>query len=88
MATDVASKGLDFADVQHVINFDMPDEIENYIHRIGRTGMSAHLLSIASMWYALYRLSCYFRNKSIDIDRVRPLWANRSGNYFYQQSKL
>ncbi|KAK2158390.1 hypothetical protein LSH36_171g03038 [Paralvinella palmiformis] len=38
VATDVASKGLDFADVQHVINFDMPDDIENYVHRIGRTG--------------------------------------------------
>lgn len=38
VATDVASKGLDFAEVQHVINFDMPDDIENYVHRIGRTG--------------------------------------------------
>jgi ATP-dependent RNA helicase DDX41 len=38
IATDVASKGLDFNDVQHVINFDMPKEIENYVHRIGRTG--------------------------------------------------
>jgi ATP-dependent RNA helicase DDX41 len=38
IATDVASKGLDFADVQHVINYDMPEEIENYVHRIGRTG--------------------------------------------------
>ncbi|KYQ91346.1 DEAD/DEAH box helicase [Tieghemostelium lacteum] len=38
VATDVASKGLDFPDIQHVINFDMPKEIENYIHRIGRTG--------------------------------------------------
>jgi len=38
IATDVASKGLDFANVQHVINFDMPKEIENYVHRIGRTG--------------------------------------------------
>ncbi|KAK9810473.1 hypothetical protein WJX72_011297 [[Myrmecia] bisecta] len=38
VATDVASKGLDFPDIQHVINFDMPDEIENYVHRIGRTG--------------------------------------------------
>lgn len=28
----------DFPDVQQVINFDMPDEIENYVHRIGRTG--------------------------------------------------
>ncbi|KAI8462283.1 MAG: P-loop containing nucleoside triphosphate hydrolase protein [Monoraphidium minutum] len=39
-ATDVASKGLDFPGVQHVINYDMPDEIENYVHRIGRTGRS------------------------------------------------
>lgn len=40
VATDVASKGLDFQNVQHVINFDMPDDIENYVHRIGRTGRS------------------------------------------------
>eukprot|EP00967_Tisochrysis_lutea_P051544 scaffold63680_cov18-Tisochrysis_lutea.AAC.1 len=31
-------QGLDFAEVQHVINYDMPSEIENYVHRIGRTG--------------------------------------------------
>ncbi|KAJ8906363.1 hypothetical protein NDN08_002856 [Rhodosorus marinus] len=38
VATDVAAKGLDFPDIQHVINYDMPKEIENYVHRIGRTG--------------------------------------------------
>mmetsp|Transcript_18958 Transcript_18958/g.47034 ORF Transcript_18958/g.47034 Transcript_18958/m.47034 type:complete len:689 (-) Transcript_18958:1929-3995(-) len=39
VATDVAAKGLDFPQsIQHVINFDMPSEIENYVHRIGRTG--------------------------------------------------
>ncbi|VVB15676.1 unnamed protein product [Arabis nemorensis] len=38
VATDVASKGLDFPDIQHVINFDMSADIENYVHRIGRTG--------------------------------------------------
>lgn len=38
VATDVASKGLDFPDIRHVINYDMPAEIENYVHRIGRTG--------------------------------------------------
>lgn len=38
VATDVAAKGLDFPNIQHVINFDMPTEIENYVHRIGRTG--------------------------------------------------
>jgi len=38
VATDVASKGLDFPDIKHVVNFDMPKEIEDYVHRIGRTG--------------------------------------------------
>lgn len=38
IATDVASKGLDFEGIQHVVNYDMPEEIENYVHRIGRTG--------------------------------------------------
>ncbi|KAJ1844406.1 hypothetical protein LPJ57_009506, partial [Coemansia sp. RSA 486] len=38
VATDVASKGLDFPEIKHVINFDLPREIENYTHRIGRTG--------------------------------------------------
>jgi len=40
VATDVASKGLDFPNIQHVINYDLPEEIENYVHRIGRTGRS------------------------------------------------
>ncbi|XP_047522821.1 ATP-dependent RNA helicase abstrakt [Pieris napi] len=38
VATDVASKGLDFQNIQHVINYDMPEDIENYVHRIGRCG--------------------------------------------------
>jgi ATP-dependent RNA helicase DDX5/DBP2 len=38
IATDVASRGLDVKDISHVINYDMPNEIEAYIHRVGRTG--------------------------------------------------
>ena len=38
VATDLIARGIDVADVSHVINFDMPDVPENYIHRIGRTG--------------------------------------------------
>ncbi|PHJ22388.1 ethylene-responsive rna helicase [Cystoisospora suis] len=38
IATDVASRGLDIHDIQFVINYDVPKNIESYIHRIGRTG--------------------------------------------------
>lgn len=37
-ATDVASRGIDVAEISHVINFDMPDTADAYTHRIGRTG--------------------------------------------------
>ena len=38
VATDIASRGIDISDVSHVINFDIPQNPEDYVHRIGRTG--------------------------------------------------
>ena len=38
IATDVMSRGIDVSDISHVINFDLPIDIESYVHRIGRTG--------------------------------------------------
>jgi ATP-dependent RNA helicase RhlE len=41
VATDVAARGIDVADVAHVVNFDMPKEAEDYVHRVGRTGRAS-----------------------------------------------
>jgi ATP-dependent RNA helicase DeaD len=38
VATDVAARGLDINDISHVINYDLPYDVESYVHRIGRTG--------------------------------------------------
>jgi ATP-dependent RNA helicase RhlE len=51
VATDIAARGIDVSKISHVINFDMPDTAEAYIHRIGRTGRMTHrgtALSFAS----------------------------------------
>ena len=38
VATDVAARGIDVDDISHVFNYDLPDNLEDYIHRVGRTG--------------------------------------------------
>jgi ATP-dependent RNA helicase RhlE len=41
VATDIAQRGLDISGISHVINFDVPQQAEDYVHRIGRTGRAA-----------------------------------------------
>ena len=51
IATDVASRGLDITTVSHIINYDIPDDVETYFHRIGRTaraGANGTALSFVS----------------------------------------
>jgi ATP-dependent RNA helicase RhlE len=42
VATDIAARGIDVSEISHVINFDMPDTVDAYTHRIGRTGRAHH----------------------------------------------
>ena len=57
VATDVAARGLHIPEVSHVFNFDLPQQAEDYVHRIGRTGRagaSGHAISMACEDYAHY----------------------------------
>ncbi|MGH7996803.1 MAG: DEAD/DEAH box helicase [Opitutaceae bacterium] len=42
VATDIAARGLDIAGISHVVNYDVPENPEDYVHRIGRTGRAQH----------------------------------------------
>ncbi|MDK7225252.1 helicase-related protein, partial [Proteus mirabilis] len=56
VATDVAARGLHIPSVTHVFNYDLPDDCEDYVHRIGRTGRagkSGNSISLACEEYAL-----------------------------------
>jgi ATP-dependent RNA helicase RhlB len=56
VATDVAARGLHIPQVTHVFNYDLPDDCEDYVHRIGRTGRageSGHSISFACEDYAI-----------------------------------
>src|SRR6201992_4398085 len=56
IATDVASRGLHIPDVSHVFNFDLPNDAEDYVHRIGRTaraGAEGEAISFGCEEYAI-----------------------------------
>ena len=50
IATDVASRGLDIDDVTHVYNYDFPRDMEEYVHRVGRTGRAGKTGTSISLW--------------------------------------
>jgi ATP-dependent RNA helicase RhlB len=57
VATDVASRGIHVEDISHVFNYDLPQDVENYIHRIGRTaraGKTGRAISLACEKYVFH----------------------------------
>jgi ATP-dependent RNA helicase RhlE len=74
VATDVASRGIHVQDIAHVINYDLPEVAESFIHRVGRTGRagghgSASTLFVKEQRTELFQLE---RILGIKIERMRP----------------
>ncbi len=68
VATDVAARGLDIDDISHVFNYDLPDDPELYVHRVGRTaragktGIAISLLTAKEQWH-LHRIEGFTKQQ-------------------------
>ncbi len=74
VATDVAARGLDIDDVDAVFNYDVPDEMENYTHRIGRTGRAKRhgvAYTFVSTVTESVRMDDIVRNTKAEIQRLK-----------------
>ncbi len=94
VATDVASRGLDITTVSHIINYDLPDDVETYFHRIGRTaraGAQGTSLSFVSQndMYTLRKIQNITQNSlknlntelGIEVDFKNAIGAPRNNRY-------
>jgi ATP-dependent RNA helicase DeaD len=79
VATDVVGRGIDVVNISHIINYDLPEDPENYVHRIGRTGrMGADGVAIAFVTPEqgdLLTAIESFSNKQLDEDRIEGFEA-------------
>ena len=80
IASDVASRGLDIPEVSHVFNFDVPLNLEDYVHRIGRTGRAGKRGKAITI--------CFDREKPV-IEKIEKLIKKKlDKQYFYQKDTV
>lgn len=92
VATDVAARGLDIRTISHVVNFDMPMQAEDYVHRIGRTGRggstgSAYSLIGPQDWQLFYRIQKFLDTRyeltaipGLEAQQVKPKFSGSASN--------
>ncbi len=73
VATDIAARGIDVPDISHVVNFDLPDDAENYIHRIGRTARNGATGAAISL------VDGTEKSKLRDVEKLIRITLPRSG---------
>ena len=96
IATDIAARGLDIPHIEHVINYDLPQRTEDYIHRIGRTaraGKKGSALSFISendknIWKNIYKLIATNENKAFNSeDLIGKSLNSKSKNVINKKEK-
>ena len=96
IATDIAARGLDIPHIEHVINYDLPQRTEDYIHRIGRTaraGKKGSALSFISendknIWGNIYKLIATNENKAFNSkDLIDKSLNSKSKNVINKKEK-
>jgi len=85
VATDVAARGIDIDDITHVINYQIPEDEQAYVHRIGRTGRAGKTgIAITLVdWDELERWSGI--NKALDLDCPDPSETYSTSPHFYEE---
>ena len=94
VATDVAARGLDISHIEHVINYDLPQRTEDYIHRIGRTaraGKKGSVLSFISetdknIWRDIYKLINPNDQKNYTSSGLREKFSKRSSKDLFDSN--
>lgn len=84
IATDVSARGIDIADIDYVINYDLPERTENYVHRVGRTGRGINKGTAISFCSSeekdLLEEIQSFLNKPIDVIKTKSHEYNQTLN--------
>ena len=72
VATDLASRGIHVQDIAHVINYDLPDVAENFIHRVGRTGRAGRQGVASTLFSSDQRTELFLLERALGIQMERP----------------
>uniref|UniRef100_A0A5B6Z6M6 RNA helicase n=1 Tax=Davidia involucrata TaxID=16924 RepID=A0A5B6Z6M6_DAVIN len=88
VATDVAARGLDIPHVAHVVNFDIPNDIDDYVHRIGRTGRAGKT-GLATAFFNENNLSLAkpLADLMQEANQEVPAWLTRYASHSYGGGK-
>jgi ATP-dependent RNA helicase RhlE len=86
VATDLASRGIHVQDIAHVINYDLPEVAENFIHRVGRTGRNGGHGVASTLFVKEQRSELFHLERSLGI-KIERMQADEVGSLPEKQNR-